>query len=401
MSAPTLTSIGGLYRFRWDEEQVIIHLDRLYEDSKYQVTCEIQINTTAPGSASHLHGGSRLNLTSTESRRRLAKYLNEYVSPNNWTAILEQASVMALTEWRKGSPIIEMSKYSRSEGLKMRVAPLFQELQPSVLFGEGETFKSFFATFIAVLIRTGINGAGLTPEPGNTLCLDYETDEDTFKQRLEMVACGLGVDVPDGIFYRHMDQPVATDIKQVSRMVLDKQIAFAIIDSAAHAVIEPESAAATTEYFRGLRGLHITTLTIAHVTKHGKNDYPFGSSFWRNIPRSLFLVRASREAEHVTIGLKHVKSNNGRRLKDMGFQFEFDGDDRLVVTSISVKEVPELARGLPLRERITSALSRGAKSLSVLSEELEEPATRISIELSRNQANFQQIGRGTWGLKSR
>ena len=155
MSKPTLTSIGGLYRLRWEEEQVIIHLERLHEDSKYQVSCELQINTTAAGSPSHLHGGSRLNLTSTESRRRLAKYLNEDVSPNNWTAMLEQASVMILTEWRKGAPVIELAKHKMGEALGMRVAPLLQERQATVFYGDGDTLKSFMGLFLAVLVRSG------------------------------------------------------------------------------------------------------------------------------------------------------------------------------------------------------------------------------------------------------
>jgi len=399
MSVPTLTSIGGLYRFRWEEEQVVIHLERLHENSKFEVTCEIQINTTAAGSPSHLHGGSRLNITSTESRRRLAKYLTEDVSPNNWTAMLEQASVMVLAEWRKGSPTIELAKHTVKDALGMRVAPLLQERQATVFYGEGDTLKSFMGLFLAMLVRTGEKQAGLVPEPGNVLYLDYETDEDTMWERAGMIATGLALTIPEGLFYRYMHQPLAADIQQINRIVLDKGIEFIVVDSAAPAVMEPESAAMTTEYFRALRSLRITSLTIAHVAKHSKEAGPFGSIYWRNLPRANFRVQASRELERVVVGLKHTKSNNGRRLHDLGFRFEFE-PDRLVVEPIDVKDVPELARGLSPLERILGALSHGQKPLSELVEELELTTNVISPLLSRHREHFIQLSRGVWGLKA-
>lgn len=400
MSIPTLSSIGGLYRFRWAEEQVIIQVERLHENSHFEVTCEIQINTTAAGSPSHLHGGSRLNITSAESRRRLAKYLTEDVSPNNWTAMLEQVSVMVLAEWRKGSPTIQLSKHTARDALGMRVAPLLQERQATVFYGEGDTLKSFMALFLAVLVSSHTSQAGLTPEPGNTLYLDYETDEDTMWERAGMIAAGLGLDIPDGLFYRYMHQPLAADIQQLNRIVLDKGIEFIVVDSAAPAVMEPESAAMTTEYFRALRSLRTTSLTIAHIAKNAKEATPFGSTYWRNLPRSNFRVQATRELQHVSIGLKHTKSNNGRRLHDLGFQFEFD-TGRVVVESIQVKDLPELARGLSPLERIIGALSHGQKSLAELIEQLDLPANKISPVLSDHKDVFTHLGRGTWGLTAR
>ena len=400
MSVPTLTSVGGLYRFLWKEEQVIIHLERLYENSHFEVSGEIQINTTAAGSPSHLHGGSRLNLTSTESRRRLAKYLAEDVSPNNWTTILEQASVMTLAEWRKGSPVIELANHTVKDSLGMRVAPILQERQATVFYGEGDTLKSFMALFLAVLVRTGEKQAGLVPEPGNVLYLDYETDEDTMWQRAGMLAVGVGMTIPEGLFYRYMHQPLAADIQQINRIVLDKGIQFIVIDSAAPAVLEPESAAMTAEYFRALRSLRTTSLTIAHVAKNDKSARPFGSTFWRNLPRANFQVTAAREVEHVTVGLKHTKSNNGRRIHDLGFQFEFE-DDRVVIESIPPIKVPELARGLSPFERIVGALSHGPKNLTQLAEEMEIPPNTISYTLSRHNADFIQLKRGVWGLRER
>jgi len=398
MSVPVLTTVGSTFRLRWEDEQVVMHLERLYENSHFEVTCEIQINTTAPGSPGHLHGGSRLNLTSSEARRRLAKYLNEDVSANNWTSMLEQASIMILTEWRKGPPVIQLATHIVKESLGMRLSPLLQERQATVFYGEGDTLKSFLALFLAILIATGEKQIGLTPEPGNVLYLDYETDEDTMWQRASMITTGLALDIPDGLFYRYLHQPLAADIQQINRIVLDRGIDAIVVDSAAPAVLEPESASMVTEYFRALRSLRKTSLTIAHVAKNSKQLAPYGSTFWRNLPRANFMVQASRELEHVTVGLKHTKSNNGRRLHDLGFKFEFD-NDRVTIDSVDVKNVPELAHGLPPLERIIGALSHGNKPLTELTEELELPAGVVSPILLRHRNHFLQVRPGVWGLK--
>ena len=377
-----------------------MHLERLYEDSHYQVSCEVQINTTAAGSPSHIHGGSRLNLTSSEARRRLAKYLGEDVMSNAWTSMLEQAAVMVLAEWRKGPPTIELAKHTPSEALTMRVTPLLQERQATVFFGEGDTLKSFMALFLAVLVRSGVNDAGLKPAPGNVLYLDYETDEDTMYRRTEMIVKGIGIGIPPGIYYRYMHQPLAADIQQVNRLVLDLGIEFIVVDSAAPAVLEPESASMTTEYFRALRSLRTTSLTIAHVPKNAKDATPFGSSFWRNLPRSNFRITADRESKHVSIGLEHTKSNNGHRLKGIGFMFEFDKEgDRVVISAKPPKDVPSLARELPHYEQIVSALSRGSLPLQDICKLLAHiPQSTISPLLSHRKDLFRQVARGEWGL---
>ena len=378
-----------------------MHVERLYEDSHYQVTGELQINSISPGQPNHVHGGSRLNLTSSESRRRLAKYLEE-IWPNAWTQMLEQATVLVLAEWRKGAPIIELAKHTVRDSLGMRVHPLLQERQATVFYGEGDTLKSFMALFLAVIVRNGTPQAGLTPEPGNVLYLDYETDEDTMWERAELIRNGLGIDMPEGLYYRYMHQPLAGDIQHLNRLVLDKGINLVIVDSAAPAVLEPESASITAEYFRALRSLGVTSLTIAHVAKNAKATSPFGSTFWKNLPRSTFHVQASREPEHVTIGLKHTKSNNGRRLPDLGFQFEFD-DQRLLVSKADVQDVPDLATEPTLLQSLHNALSHGLMSAEDVTREIygsewQKKFGVVKFTLSHYKDRFVNPSRGMWGL---
>lgn len=405
MSIPALTSVGGLYRLHWAEEQVVIHLDRLYEDSHYQCSAEIQINTTAAGGPNHLHGGSRLNLTSAEARRRLAKYLNEDVWPNNWTTILEQTAVMVLAQWRKGPPLITLASHKPAERLRMRVEPILQEQQATVFYGEGDSLKSFLGLFIGVLVNCGKPKARLTPEKGRVLYLDYETDADTTYDRMNMIAVGMALETPEGLKYRQMVQPLAADIQQINRIVLDQEINLVIIDSAAPAVLEPESASMTTEYFRALRSLNATSLTIAHVAKNSKADSPYGSAFWRNLPRATFHVIADRESQHTKVTLLHTKSNNGRRLPPLGFQFLFDNlANRVEIETCDPRKIASITAQLSNRDRIAFALSEAPStklSLDDLSEELNMRKPAISTCLSQNPQQFVQVERGVWGLKVR
>ena len=143
-----------------------------------------------------------------------------------------------------------------------------------------------------------------------------------------MVCNGLGIAVPDNIFYRYTHQLLASDIEAIQRHVLEQDINFMVVDSATPAVGEPESAQMTTEYFRALRSLRITTVTIGHVAKTGKENEPFGSIFWRNLPRANFRVNGAHEpgADSFTLGLKHTKSNNGKHLRDIGLEVRFTDD---------------------------------------------------------------------------
>ncbi len=157
--------------------------------------------------------------------------------------------------------------------------PVLQERQNSLFFGEGDTGKSWLLIYMGVLVSQGISLHGMDAEPGAVLYLDYETDEDTLWDRVNRLTQSLNIPIPDNFFYRQTFQTLAADIEQINRVVMEKHIELLIIDSAAAAVGEPESAAMTTEYFRALRSLRIATATIAHVSKGGRENEPFGSIF--------------------------------------------------------------------------------------------------------------------------
>jgi len=289
------------------------------------------------------------------------------------------------------------------EGLQFRLTPFLQERQATLFFGEGDTGKSWFGIYMAVLVAQGLSQHNMDAEPGNVLYLDYETDEDTLWDRVNKITQGLTTPIPDNFYYRQTHQLLAADIEQINRLVLEKHINLVVVDSAAPAVGEPESAQMTTEYFRALRSLRISTATIAHVAKGGKENEPFGSIFWRNLPRANFRVSATHEPGDPTfvIGLKHTKSNNGQRLRDMAFEIGFT-DNEVTFTPARITDHPALAKGLSLNQRISAALIHGGMTVKELAENLEEPEATIRTTINRGKdrsfvAVSTNMGQTMWG----
>lgn len=397
-SRPTLQNLGGIYQLEFKDERLSVQVDRITESTKYETSGEIAIKCHIPGFSSHIHQ-ARLNLTSSSARKSMSKFLEERIPSLDWTGILEFVCVMVLKKHREGMPAIKLADHSMPEGLLHRLFPYLQERQSTVIFGEGDTGKSWLATLMAVLVSMGMPRLGMEAEPGNVLYLDYETDEDTLLERVDMISSGLDIDIPDGIYYRQMHQLFAADFQQINKLVVDNNIALVIVDSAAPAVGEPESSAPTTEYFRALRSLRKSTLTIAHVSKAGKENEPFGSIFWRNLPRANFRVNASHEpgASQFVIGLKHTKSNNGRRLRDRAYETTFS-EGAVTFDHAAITDFPDLAKGLSHGQRISAALHNGAKSVKELAETLEISEASVRTTLNRHKDELYAVTENAGGI---
>ena len=404
MSIPAMECQAGVYQLRWLDEGIVIRVDRLHSE-KAGVFGEILVESFSPAVYPHIHGPVHYNLISTNTRAQLKRHLEE-VHPSdgvlNWGSILEQMSYLVVEAHRVGEPPIHMVDHEAPEALGMRISPILQERMPTLIFGEGDSLKSFLATFLCVITRTGAPQAGLTPEPGNVLYLDYEEDADTFWHRLDMLTTGMNIAIPEGIYWRHMVEPLTAEAPAINKLVREKGIDLVVVDSAAPATLEPENAQCVIPYFSALRSFGVCSLTIAHQTKAsaGKGgDYPFGSTMWRNLPRSNFSVRADRNDDDVAISLKHTKANNSRRLKPLGFKFSFD-DDAVVVTTAQPTEYADLAQDASLKDRIVESLRHGIRSYEDIADELEESPDTVRRTLNRHKKIFLKQG-SQWGVAYR
>ena len=398
-STPVIKHQGGVYQLQWTDEHLAIRIDRVHAE-KTGVFGEILTPTTPPTINPPIHGPAHLNLISTTTRRQLVNHLGEIMT-HDWVGILEQACYLVVEAHRTGVPAIHLADHTPPDALSMRIAPILQEHQTTLFFGEGDSLKSFMAAYLSVLTTTGKPAVGLSPEPGNILYLDYETDVDTFWNRISMITSGLKIAIPEGIYYRPMIEAFTDEFPRVNALVMEHEIALVVIDSAAPATIAPESATAVTSFFRSLRALGTTNLVVAHMTKSAKGDYPFGSTFWRNLPRSNFRITADRADEDVAISLTNTKSNNGKRLQPLGYKFTF-GENAIAKEAVTVEMVrprdyPELAENVSWRVRIAGVLKRGALTQKEITDELknisgkEVTAQTISTTVQREQKSHNPL----------
>ena len=391
---------GGLYRLRWEDLAIIATLDRIREDSHHMVTAEITVKSAAPGTPTHLHGPARLNLTSTASRRTLAKALSDRVNNVDWYAVIEQTCVMVLENLRIGEPIIDLSTYVPVEQAEYRLEPLLVEKQANLFYGPGGIGKSYLAAFLALLIDIPWTAAGFIPEPGKVLYLDYEAGANELHERLEGLRRGLDIEVPCQVLYRFCHQPLASDMAEIQRLIVEHKIELVIVDSVGLACGgEPESAEVVLRYFSALRSFRTTSLSIDHVAKHGQEKTPFGSIYKMNVSRSVWEIKGTQEPgeDKLRLGLFHRKVNRGRLCGPLGLCFNFEEDGSVSVKREDIRDVPELAEGLSLKSRIASELRRGPMTVKEIADELSSPESTIRVVLNRWKGkHFIKLG-DTWG----
>lgn len=397
MSHPILKVNAGIYSLVWEAEQIGIRIDRLRNHSD-SLSGEITVMTRRPGYVPHLHQ-ARLNLTSTSARRTLAKHLQE-IQPDpdlNWGAIVEDACIMTLEQHRLGEPVVELHDVKPRTGPQHRLAPLLLEGHPNYLYGDGATGKSWLAAFCAVLVSSGFHHCGLDPLPGRALYLDYEMSAEEMRERILAIEAGLGEADCSQIHYRFCVAPLADDIETIQAIVAEQEIDLVIVDSAGPALggEKGDPKDPVIEYFRALRSLRCSTLTVDHVTKsEGGRKLPYGSIYKFNLARNVFEMRKSQETgeDNLTAGVYHRKSNFGPLLRPMGFKLAFSGD-AVYFTTANVRDVPALAEGMSARDRLLAfLLSEGPATVADMAAALEMTATMVRARLNDGRGKcFTQV----------
>ena len=406
---PEVRAAGGIYLLEWKDRHLGIRVDRLYEDSHYNVTGEVRIESTAPGINGHLHQ-ARLNLTSTSARKTLAKALDEIETMPGveWGKIVEELCVTVLHLHRLGEPPTRLDAVQPRVALKYQVEPLILANQPNLWFGDGGSTKSLLAAYVGLLVQEGRSQNGLVTEPGKVLYLDWEDSVYELKDRVTALRRGLNLETnTDALMYRRCAHGLATDLETIHHIVMDNHITMVIVDSAAYACGgDPLKAEFPIAYFNALRALDVTSLTIAHQPKELRdNKMPFGSVFWFNGPRNIYQLRKTEDMDTdvVQTGFFHVKTNVGKKRSPVGYEITFDNTAENNLHSVSVhrtdiKKVPDLAKGLPLKQQIIGVLSGGSMEVEEIASAIAANKDSVQTVLYRHKNDFAKQPNGAWGL---
>jgi len=402
-----ITGRDGIYNIEWPSLQVVARIDKIRENSDYEVKGEVIFTSSRPTSAGHLRQG-RIILTSPASRRTMVKALEERDGTVDWDRTMEQLCVAVLARHRAGSPEVELHGDADVEADdKWLVQPLIQVGMPTLIYGAGSSGKSWLAQYVAVLADEGVslNGLGVEPCPGQVLLLDWETTEKEISSRVTMIRRGLSLDSQSHIWYKRMDQGLAADIETIRNIVINRNIKFLIVDSLGSACMgEPESSEVVLRMYGALRSLNVSSMCIHHTTKEGSL---FGSVYHFNSNRQIFEVKKSQEPDsnQLVFGLFHRKANNSKLIKDIGLQIQFNGPNGGVVFTRKDVGDTNLDEHQRIPDRIFNVLKRGPMSAPDLAEELQKTESHIRKELSNGvrSARFVQLkdGTGRYALRAR
>jgi hypothetical protein len=399
---PIVQDNAGIFLFHWEQEGIKAQLDRINEDSKHNVHGELLVKVASAWDvpdAGHLYR-VRINLLSASTKKSTAQRLNDRLEMD-WEAMLEQICHHVLEKYRSGEPVVKLGDVVAPQHIAYRVNPLITDMEHNLIYGDAGIGKSLMAGYLAVLVSGGwYEHNNLITAPGPVLYLDFETSKEVAARRFRSFHAGLGVDDAPYVFYRFCYQPVADDIQEIQRAVIEHNIEFVIIDSAGPACGgEPESAQAAISYFAALRALRVTTLTIAHKAKTNGVG-PFGSMFWQAYPRNVYEIKRAQEegSDEIHVGLFHKKVNDGVLLKPRGFTFQFNGVG-VKVTATDVLDIPEMEEELSTSDRVASLLRGGAMAVQGIAEAIDVQPNAVSSVFKRNSGHrFVKLSDGRWGL---
>lgn len=397
---PTVRERANGFTLTFHEEQITFEAARLLED-RTTVKGEIRVRSERTEKRGHLHR-AQFNFTSTRSRSELRGALERATKglDIDWDAILQWVCEIVLDEHRMGEKEVMLSEQKFAEAAVYHISPLIEDRQSTILYGEGDSGKSWLALTMAYLMCTGNEHLGLRPlnDPehgGAVLYLDWETDKKTIWRRLTMISKGFGTPIPPLLVYRQMLLPLAQDVERIRELVEEYDARLVILDSGVPACGDALKGAEVAAYFRSLQSLKCSTLTIAHVAKEDRKDRPFGSISWRNLARSLWRATANDDRkgeDDLLVRLSNTKNNNDARQRDLAFRFAFDNRERLVKISRAQSEDVEVHEGtLTNLQKIKVALRPGALPVALLAEKAGVSESIVRTEISRHKGEFSSF----------
>ena len=400
---PTLTRSPGVYTLQWAVHQLEARVSRL-KDSGQGVLSEVVLRSTLPASPGHLHH-ARLTLTSTTAKADLIKTLAKRLPDIPWDDVVEQLCVLVLKAHREGEPVLALDLLPETGPIVPLIAPLLYANEPTLLYGFGGSGKSMVAAYLGLLLAAGLEDerTRLHATPHQVLYLDYETDEHEVRRRLSAFLPGVGLTALPRLYYRRCAQPLATEVNDLQALIVEHQIDFLIVDSIGFASAgEFEKGDVAVGYFRALRQLGVSSLSLDHLAKSqtpGVAGTAFGSIYKMNCARSAWEIKKAEDNEDdaLSVGLFHRKHNSGRLSAPVGLRFEFDGG-HVIVRREDVRDIPDLEESLTIKERLIGALRNGKATVQELCEVLGAADGTIRKALQRHKDKvFTKIG-DSWAL---
>lgn len=406
---PEIKQTSGLYSLWWTDCGIHMEVSHVYSHKDGRTQAEILV-THNNGTGSKYLNRTQMNLLSSITRKKFAKEMEERKEGIPWEEMIERMAFDVLALDRAGEPIIEISTSNEIEEPKHLIWPMVPERQPTIIYGPGSAGKSLFCLVLAMealmpgsLPKLGLRGAKAAP----VLYLDWETDETEITYRTQCIQAGMNLPPEIYFQYRRCALPLADDLEQVQRVILDKGIGLVICDSLGPACGgDLNQAEPAIRFYGALRQLGVTSLITAHEAKDeisaGKG--PYGNVYFLNLARSVWRIKKAQQPgkDNYQVVLKHTKVNSGKLQMPLGYDIYFD-KGIISVSRIDAAKIPDLADIITVRLRIVSALKTKMYSAVELAAIVGTSPGEVSKELTRmkEEGVVNNAVRGLWGLVQR
>ena len=384
-----------------DQGAYLVMQDYMLMDFDYvqhersDIWAEVHVMTSQPGMEGSLLR-QRINLQRGNSRRDVVNQLTAKTKGTgvdfDWDAMMEQAVRYVVDRVREGRPAILLREAAEPETTQWLLEPLILGRRSTIWFGDGESAKSYSALAAAATIQSGHPYIGLTPSaPVSVAYLDWEWDDWEHKRRLDEMGAG----TLDIVYIDCKGVPLADQTDRIRRQLREHHCQFIVVDSAAYACNgEPENSDVTMRFFRALDSFNLGSLVLAHTTKLGVEDKPFGSQFWYASARLIWFLKKEQEegSNSLRVAFINKKSNAGPKPPPMALQYTWESG-LVEITKTDWREMNNVMEKMPLTKRIAYAVSREPKTYAELADELETTVESVRKTVDRATKMFVKITR--------
>lgn len=386
MSQPLIDPTIDGYVLTWPDYPVHVYMSRLHEHRE-RLTAETMITHTNGTGRPTILKQQTWNLLAGRTQLQLAKELAVRVHEVPWESLLEQACLLTIRTFRLGEPVVSLEPCEQDSPSQFILNPLLYVDNPTVIYGPGGSMKSYFALYCGMLLASGVSANGFvhSGELRKVLYLDYEMTAPDLRGRTKWLRRGDArlIATPD---YRRCSRPLADEISELRKVVLEGGYEILIVDSLSLAAggSELEKAEAPQRFNAALRTLGVTSLLIGHTPKDREGAPEertlYGNVFFRNLARSVWEVRKEGEV----LGLFHRKNNLGPELSPIGLRLSID--NQLGICEWGTAELndePELRKALSIPSQVSCLLKTESRTTNQLLELVEGKSDSIRRTLQR------------------
>ncbi len=363
--------VGDIYDFQLKEPPLRVSISNLHE-SHGDIRAEVRVLYQAQDYEAEEIARDRITITGGTSKTGFAKLLSgrpplaQHELP--WVALLEVMCNTAIDCFREGEPVITLANMPTPRDPGYLVRKLLARNETTLLYGDGESCKSYTAMTLAIAVAAEKSFPNLELEgPGGpVLYLDWETNWQRQLIRAKRICKGHQVDLPKHLHYRRMERKLVDDLQTVRNEAQRMKAQLIVYDSLGLASGGNSKEEDTSvQFFTAIREIgDFTHLVIHHLNwSEAQSDgipRPYGSIYNRNQVRSAWAIRRAgiEGSPHADIILFHTKSNDDVRYSPFALHYQF-GPDTTTISNLDPETVPAIAVHMDLAPRIRTLLGDG------------------------------------------